>query len=70
VSDIFPLGGITESFGVPRDQADAVISKLTSCGHTHVFIVDQSGMIGPPEYTRFGVSESGLRCAQQVLAET
>lgn len=62
-ADDFPLGGITEDLAVPPEFAGAVIQRLTSC-HPHVFIVDQSRA---PLWTRFGLSESGLRCALEVL---
>jgi hypothetical protein len=65
--DDFPLGGITELITLPLEIVGAAVLKLTSCEHTHVFIVDRSGMHTLPTYARLGLSDSGLRCISEVI---
>jgi hypothetical protein len=58
---------ITEGVLVPIDLLGLVLRKLTSCGHDHVFLVDQSRMSGPVGVARLAVSESGARCVTEAV---
>lgn len=56
------LGGIVDVLDMPAEQARSAIAALTSCGHGHVFVVDQSRL--PAGRVQLGVSASGLHCIE------
>lgn len=57
------LGGIAHVIGVPAEDYVRFVEKLMTCGHSHVFVVDQSDLARRGAgMVRLGLSDAGLVC--------
>jgi hypothetical protein len=57
------LGGIAHVIAVSAEEYVRLVEQLMTCGHSHVFVVDQSAMARRGATTvRLGLSDAGLRC--------
>jgi hypothetical protein len=62
ILDDLHLGGIAYAYTTDKTTASDMVTHLMGCGHSHVFVVDQSRTAGSAGLVTLGISESGRRC--------